>query len=111
MFRSQRKPLNLLDAIRSLEAQRAKEVADHEETIRNLDAAILAVRKTNEVCWICGGKGWKLRARACAEDDRPDPDDPADRITCRACHGTGWKHWKDEEGVEHSAEIDYELCR
>lgn len=106
-----RKPLNLLEAIHTLEKQRNQEIHEHEERLRNIDAAITAVRKANEVCWFCGGAGYKLRERVCAEDDRPDPNDPRDRIKCKACHGTGWKHWKDEKGVEHSAEIDYELLR
>lgn len=106
-----RKPLNLLEAIHTLEAQRAQEVEEHAERLRNIDAAIKAVRMANEVCWVCGGTGGKLRSRVCAEDDRPDPNDPRDYTVCKACHGTGWKHWFDEKGVEHNAEIDYELLR
>lgn len=106
-----REPLNLLEAIKSLERQRNEAVAEHEKRLKNLDAAITAVRMANEVCWFCNGKGWKPRTRACAEDDRIDPNDPFDRIPCAACHGTGWKHWKDDKGVEHSAEKDYELPR
>ena len=108
---NQRRPLNLLEAIHTLEKQRDHEIEEHKERLRNINTAIDAVRKANEVCWFCGGAGWRLRARVCAEDDRPDPNDPRDRIKCQACHGTGWKHWKDDEGVEHSAETDYELLR
>lgn len=110
MSDGKRKPLNLLKAIHTLEAQRNQEVHEHEERLRNIDAAITAVRKANEVCWFCGGEGFNLRPRSCAEDD-VDPKDSRDRVTCKACHGTGWKHWKDDKGVEHSAETDYELLR
>lgn len=40
-------------------------------------------------CPKCGGTGLVLRARSCAEDDPPDPGDPADYEACPRCDGAG----------------------
>lgn len=90
--------INLLMAIRDLENQKAILNAKHLSEIRELDDAIAVLRKTNQACWACGGKGWNLRHRVCAEDDRPDENDPRDRETCRMCHGTGIKCWDTDDG-------------
>lgn len=101
--------VNLLPAIEALKLERREKTAEFERQIAAIDAAIAAVSKANEACTFCGGQGWRLRPRACAEDDRPDPNDPSDRIPCKACKGTGWKHWTDDKGVTRSAEFNNEL--
>lgn len=105
-----RTPMNLLDAISHVERQKEEAIAEMERRVAAFDDIIHSLRRANEVCWFCRGEGFKLRPRSCAEDD-VDPSDPRDRITCKACHGTGWKHWTDEKGVEHNAQIDTELPR
>ena len=95
--------INLLEAIHTLEDEKRKILREAEEKCKALDQSIHTLRLTNEACWFCGGKGKLLRKRACAEDDRPNPDDPRDWNICNACKGTGIKHWTDDEGVEHNA--------
>lgn len=96
--------INLLPAIGDLEQEKVRIVEEMNRQIDALDQSIAVLRRVNQACHFCRGQGWSLRPRVTAEDDRPNPADPADRITCKACHGTGWKHWKDDEGIEHSAE-------
>lgn len=95
--------INLLEAINTLEGEKKAILDEAAKKAAALDQAIHTLRVTNEACWFCGGKGKILRQRACAEDDRPDPNDPRDWNPCRACKGTGIKHWTDNEGVEHNA--------
>lgn len=95
--------INLLDAIKTLEAEKTAIKTEAQKKCDALDQAIHTLRVTNEACWFCGGKGKILRSRACAEDDRPNPDDPRDWNTCSACRGTGIKHWTDDEGGVHNA--------
>lgn len=101
--------INLIPAIEALKEERRKKVEEFEKQMAVMDAAISAVGKANQACTFCNGKGWRLRSRVCAEDDRPDPDDPRDRVTCKACRGTGWKHWTDEKGVIRSAQNNSEF--
>jgi len=81
--------MNLIPAIRQME----KEISDREHTFRKeiqeLKDGLKALRKINTVCEKCNGKGKYLRPRACAEDDRPNPDDPTDYLKCSKCNGTG----------------------
>lgn len=104
-----REMINLLTTIGALRERRNKMATEYALQLQRLDDAISAIGKINEACTFCGGKGYRLRERVCAEDDRPNPDDPRDRITCKPCHGTGWKHWIDDEGVERSANNYNEL--
>lgn len=104
-----REMINLLHAVRALRLERREKTADFERQIAAIDAAIDVVGKVNEACPECEGRGWRLRPRACAEDERPDPDDPNDRIPCEACNCTGWKHWIDEKGVIRNAQHYSEL--
>lgn len=76
---------NLVAALKELR----KEKAEYKSKLIGIDTAILAVQRINTVCEKCEGKGKVLRSRACAEDDRPDPNDPNDWITCPDCHGSG----------------------
>lgn len=103
--------LNLLPAMRDLDQQIRDLKTKYERDLADLQHAREVVGKLNETCPFCDGRGWNLRKRACAEDDRPDPDDPRDRVPCSACHSTGWKFWTDDEGVEHSAENYKQLPR
>jgi len=59
------------------------------DIINALDVALEELRKQNTVCEKCQGDGKVLRTRMCTEDDRPDPNDPNDWITCPECRGTG----------------------
>lgn len=70
-----------------------KEKAEYKSKLIGIDTAILAVQRINTVCEKCEGKG-----RACAEDDRPDPNDPNDWITCPECHGSGGVTQQRKEG-------------
>ena len=82
-------PLNLVPAIKEIEKIiRDKEYAFKQE-IEPYKNSLAQLRQLNEACECCDGRGWNLRARSCAEDDRPDPDDPRDRVTCPYCGGTG----------------------
>lgn len=90
--------INLLNAITDLEKQKGALTDRYNAEVKELDDAIAVLRKSNQACWCCGGRGWNLRQRVCAEDDRPNEDDPRDRRTCRMCHGTGIKHWDGDFG-------------
>lgn len=83
--------LDLLDGIKALEKRRIEINQKYQVEMQGIEEALRLLREMNEVCEECDGQGWHLRPRACAEDDRPDPSDPNDRITCTHCHGTGRK--------------------
>lgn len=80
---------NLVAALKELRKEKADLEAEYKSKLIGIDTAILAVQRINTVCEKCEGKGKVLRSRACAEDDRPDPNDPNDWITCPDCHGSG----------------------
>lgn len=96
--------INLIPTLRTLKAQRDERAIEFDRQLAALDAVIIAIGKVNEACTECDGKGWRLRPRACAEDDRSDPNDPDDRIPCEACNCTGWKHWIDGKGEIRNAQ-------
>ncbi len=81
--------LNLVPAIREVESQLRTLELEHEKKIKPYRDSLKSLREINETCEKCNGKGRVLRSRACAEDDRPDPDDPRDYNICPVCHGTG----------------------
>lgn len=62
---------------------------NHLELIDQQRTTLEDLKKKNTLCLKCFGKGKVLRSRSCAEDDRPDPDDPNDYIRCDRCHGSG----------------------
>lgn len=81
--------INLVPAIKEIEkiikekeARFKKEIAPYEESLNQL-------RRINTVCEKCMGAGHVLRNRVCAEDDRPNPNDPSDWVECKKCYGTG----------------------
>ena len=80
---------NLVAALKELRKEKADLEAEYKSKLIGIDTAILAVQRINTTCEKCEGKGKILRTRACAEDDRPDPNDPNDWITCPDCHGSG----------------------
>lgn len=80
--------LNLLPAIRALEAEVSDLELECKKKLAPYKDSLEALRKLNTACERCDGKGKVLRTRACAEDYRPDPNDPADWRTCNVCHGT-----------------------
>ena len=86
--------LNLVPAIREVEAQIHRLTVEFEEKIKPYNDSLAALKKANTACERCEGTGKVLRSRACAEDDRPDPDDPKDWNTCPVCHGTGYAKTK-----------------
>jgi len=81
--------MNLVPAINEMESAISKTKHEYDDKIKELKDGLVALRKLNTVCEKCGGEGKYLRSRACAEDDRPDPNDPRDYIKCSDCHGTG----------------------
>lgn len=81
--------LNLIPAMDAIKAKRQKLIEDKDREIQALDIAFKTLCELNEACLYCGGQGKKLRARACAEDDRPNPNDPNDWEICPSCKGTG----------------------
>ena len=89
--------LNLVPAIREVEAQIHELETKFNAEVKPYRDSLKALRKINRACERCNGEGKVLRSRACAEDDRPDPDDPSDYITCPICHGTGLSKKEKEE--------------
>lgn len=81
--------MNLVPAINAIEEQMRELHADFNKQMSELEDGLATLRKLNTVCERCGGAGKFLRSRACAEDDRPDPNDPRDYHKCDKCHGTG----------------------
>lgn len=81
--------LNLVPAIREVESQINQLEAEFKAKVKPYYDSLNALRKINTACEKCGGYGKVLRSRACAEDDRPDSDDPRDWNTCPVCNGSG----------------------
>lgn len=81
--------LNLVPAIKEIEKVIREKESTFNQEIQPYKDSLAQLRKLNETCEECGGRGWTLRPRACAEDDRPDPNDPTDRLKCYRCGGTG----------------------
>lgn len=81
--------LNLVPAIREIEAQIHKMESDFMAKLKPYQESLNTLRKINQACENCGGVGKVLRCRSCAEDDRPDPNNPSDWNTCPVCHGIG----------------------
>lgn len=92
--------INLLKEIEALKQQQRQIMAEAEKKCKALQNAEYVLRNQNEACWYCGGTGKILRTRVCAEDDRPDPNDPNDYHICTACKGTGHKRWQNEKGED-----------
>lgn len=84
--------LNLVPAIREIEAQIKQIEYEHRKKIEPYKKSLEHLREINEACEVCCGAGKVLRSRACAEDYVPDPNDPSDYNTCTQCHGTGMAH-------------------
>lgn len=89
---AQTEKLNLVPAIREIEAQISAIEAEFSTKLKPYKESLSALRKINQACEKCCGEGRVLRSRACAEDDRPDPNDPGDYNICSVCHGTGLSH-------------------
>lgn len=81
--------LNLVPAIRELEREIRVQEGEFNSRMKPYRESLEQLRKLNTACETCGGTGKVLRSRACAEDDRPDPNDPADYKMCIVCKGTG----------------------
>lgn len=81
--------MNLVPAIQEMENAIGRLKHEYEIQIKELQNGLKALRQLNTVCEKCDGKGTILRSRACAEDDRPDPNDPTDWRKCSECHGSG----------------------
>lgn len=81
--------INLTLAIKQIQKEIDDKTLAFNEEIAPLTDTLESLHKVNEACLICEGRGKVLRSRACAEDDRPDPNDPSDWIKCPFCHGTG----------------------
>lgn len=83
--------INLVPAIRTVEAQIREMECEFEKRITPFRDSLVALRKINTACEDCAGSGKVLRTRTCAEDDRPDPNDPKDWYKCSYCNGSGKK--------------------
>ncbi len=81
--------LNLLPAIDELQKRKKHIEGLYQTELDGVNRALEILIQMNEACPSCGGHGKKLRGRSCAEDDRPDPNDPADWVKCSVCGGTG----------------------
>jgi len=86
--------LNLVPAIHEIETRIHLLEVDFEEQIKPYRESLSTLRKINEACERCNGKGKVLRGRACAEDDAPNPNDPRDWNTCPVCNGSGMSTYK-----------------
>lgn len=81
--------LNLVPAIRELEREIKNQESDFLSRIKPYKDSLEQLRKLNTACETCCGTGRVLRSRTCAEDDRPNPNDPQDYRECSVCRGTG----------------------
>ena len=88
--------INLVPAIHEIEKIIAVRKSQFMKEIEPYQQSLESLRKINEACEVCGGAGKKLRSRSCAEDERPDPNDPKDWEKCQFCGGTGVKKQKEE---------------
>lgn len=84
--------LNLVSAIRTIEEEIRKLTYEFQQKVDPYEKSLKHLKELNTACLKCGGTGKILRSRACAEDDRPDPDDPRDWHQCPACRGSGRKN-------------------
>lgn len=93
-----KKLLDIVDTLHEYGLEKAEESVEdtinrnrqnHLELIGQQRSTLELLKKKNTLCLKCFGKGKVLRSRACAEDDRPDPDDPSDYIRCDRCNGSG----------------------
>lgn len=100
--------LNLVPAIKSIEAEIQKIKAEYRRKIEPYETSINELRKLNEACERCNGKGKILRSRACAEDDRPDPRNPSDWETCLECKGSGRAKTPEEKESDAKFALDFE---
>lgn len=80
---------NLVPGIKEVQKIVNQMEAEHQKALAPYLNSLKVMREINTTCETCEGKGWVLRARACAEDDRPDPNNSRDRNQCPDCHGTG----------------------
>lgn len=81
--------LNLVPAIRELEREIRIQESEFNSRMKPYRDSLEHLRKLNTACETCEGTGRVLRSRACAEDDRSDPNDPSDYKVCDICKGTG----------------------
>ena len=81
--------INVVPAIKMIQKEIDEKTIAFNAEIQPLKDALKALVDVNEICVACEGKGKVLRKRLCAEDDRPDPNDPRDYIICFACSGSG----------------------
>ncbi len=81
--------LNLVPAIKAIQEQIEEITDEYTKKLAPYNESLEQLRAINTACERCCGKGKILRSRVCAEDDRPDPDNPNDWIQCPDCYGTG----------------------
>lgn len=100
--------VNLVPAIQSIEQQIVDIKCEYERKLKPLEESLKQLRKINETCERCNGNGKVLRSRACAEDDRPDPDDPRDYNTCPECNGTGRAKYLKNKNKKNKISMNYD---
>lgn len=81
--------LNLVESMNEIKRRRDVYAKEAEDKLKAFDETYKILFDMNEACPNCNGLGKKLRSRACAEDDAPDPNDPRDWNACPWCGGTG----------------------
>lgn len=81
--------LNLVPAIKAIEKEINKLNTEHNKKIKPYIDSLMQLREINTACELCYGKGKILRKRSCAEDDKPNPEDPRDYVICPSCGGNG----------------------
>lgn len=81
--------LNFVEPMKEIKRRREAYAKEAEEKLKVFDEAYKVLFDMNEACPNCDGQGKKLRSRACAEDDAPDPNDPRDWNVCTWCGGSG----------------------
>ncbi len=83
--------INLIEAMQTVGKLETEKRTEFNREIAKYENAFALLKQLNEACLACNGKGKILKTRACAEDDRPDPNDPSDWRVCPACNGTGYE--------------------
>lgn len=95
--------INLISSIYALEQKKQKVLEQCRDDIAEIDKAIEVLKKANEACPDCGGKGWTFQGPC---DDCADPDG---KVRCPSCKGTGYRVYTNKEGVLLSAKYRNEL--
>ena len=81
--------INAKAGIEEVEAAISAKQEKYSADLQEKTTLLHSLEEKNHLCLVCKGEGRVLRFRSCAEDDRPDPNDPRDYVVCSRCHGSG----------------------